>query len=96
MSINQLKLEVAEVSQQLKAAEDRKKALILALQPYIDSYFTKRVTSEKNSELRREFAALNQSKAIEIVEEGSVLRFTAKNYAWTISHDVTVSEILES
>lgn len=95
MSINQLKLEVAEVSQQLKEAEDRKEALILALQPYIDRYFTNRVTNEKNSELRREFAALNQSNAIEIVEE-SVLRFTAKNYSWTISHDVTVSELLES
>jgi hypothetical protein len=95
MSINQLKTEVTEVSQQIEEVLARKEALISALRPYIDRYFEARVTGEKNPELRREFADLKKSKGFEIVD-GTILRFTAKNHSWTISHDVAISELLKS
>jgi len=94
MSINQLEAEFTNVSKMIQDTEARKAALSVTLIPIIDAYFTARVSSEKNPELRRDFAYLNSSKNFEILNE-TTLRFIARNISGPIKHDVTITELLE-
>jgi hypothetical protein len=94
MSIIQLKTEVAEISEQMKAAETRKEALAAELGPMIHSYFTSRVSREKNPDKRRDYAYFNASKQFDILNE-TTLRFRSRNRSGVIICDVLISDILD-
>lgn len=94
MSIIQLKMEIAEISEQMKVAETRKEALAAELGPMIHSYFTARVSQEKNPDKRRDYAYFNASKQFDILNE-STLRFRSRNRSGAIICDVPISDILD-
>lgn len=94
MSIIQLKTEMAELSQSIKEAENRKEVFAAELAPMIDKYFKNRVLNETNPDKRRDYAYFNSTRQFDIINE-TTLRFRSRNRSGPITCDVLLSELVK-